>query len=58
MQKKNRILWCLVALALFLGMGIAGKAQAIEFKARGIWSMGYGVGDPSLTQDVTTKGDK
>ncbi|MDY0258959.1 MAG: outer membrane homotrimeric porin [Desulfovibrio sp.] len=58
MQKKSRVLWCVMALALLLGMGVADKAQAIDFKARGIWSMGYGIGDPSLTEDVTTKGDK
>ncbi|WP_297215960.1 outer membrane homotrimeric porin [uncultured Desulfovibrio sp.] len=43
----------LMTLALAAGMlfGIATGASAIDFKAKGQWLMGFGVGEDSLVQD-------
>ena len=45
---------CMVTLlAAGMLMGVAGGAKAIEFKAKGEWLVGFGVGDGNLTK--TTK---
>jgi len=55
---KRKTILSAAALALTLGLAFGQSAEAVDFKARGIWSMGFGVGDSSLTKDVTTAGAK
>ncbi len=53
-NKEGRtIMKKLMTLALAAGMlfGIATGASAIDFKAKGQWLMGFGVGEDSLVQD-------
>ncbi|WP_374280274.1 outer membrane homotrimeric porin [Desulfovibrio sp.] len=43
---------CMVTLlAAGMLMGVAGGAKAIEFKAKGEWLVGFGVGDGNLTKN-------
>ena len=58
MSLKRKTILSAAALALTLGLAFGQSAEAVDFKARGIWSMGFGVGDSSLTKDVTTNGAK
>lgn len=58
MSLKRKTILSAAALALTLGLAFGQSAEAVEFKARGIWSMGFGVGDSSLTKDVTTNNAK
>ena len=58
MSLKGKTILSAAALALTLGLAFGQSAEAVEFKARGVWSMGFGVGDSSLTKDVTTNGAK
>ena len=55
MSLKRKTILSAAALALTLGLAFGQSAEAVDFKARGIWSMGFGVGDSSLTKDVTTR---
>lgn len=41
-------------LSAVLSLVLATTVQAVEFKARGVWNMGFGVGDSSLTDKVST----
>lgn len=47
---------CMVTLlAAGMLMGVAGGAKAVEFKAKGEWLVGFGVGDGNLSKHTKDK---
>ena len=47
---------CMVTLlAAGMLMGVAGGAKAIDFKAKGEWLVGFGVGEGVLTKNTRDK---
>ncbi|WP_374282429.1 outer membrane homotrimeric porin [Desulfovibrio sp.] len=49
---------CTLILAAGLVFGAATGASAIDFKAKGAWLMGFGVGNESLTSKTSLNGNK
>ena len=49
---------CTLILAAGLVFGAATGASAIDFKAKGAWLMGFGVGNDSLTSKTSLNGNK
>ena len=49
---------CTLILAAGLVFGAATGASAIDFKAKGQWLMGFGVGNSSLASKVSDNGAK